>query len=381
MLQTSRFELSRLEWLNKRGWKNFQDFMVTYGYDAMSAADHMKAEEVLCDYRSSDPFANREEIDAGNDEDGELEELEELEEGGDEMVGMVGLDEGKDGEKQEIISDAMIDVKDVLEGSHDGGDGMEDNNEREYEEEERDEILDLMTDDDHDDDLEDCNEDDRPDGTERDIVELHISAPEQERLESIYGIRCENEGIQEWLIGHGWSRLEDYMEYLGMNHGNDNDVEPVGNSIKGEMRLEVGDIRAGIEEDTEEMDMEDDTRHENERNADREDFISERMIDEEDFPRRKESSNFDGGNLTANLLMTDIAGQIRNSQEIEGWLIEQGYPNLFWFMLGHGLDFYDDELICVVGSQIKTIVENGIQNGLEVLEQGFKGLNAGDNQN
>ncbi|KAJ8067824.1 hypothetical protein OCU04_003420 [Sclerotinia nivalis] len=381
MLCTPRFELPRLEWLNKRGWKTFQDFMVTYDYDPKSVADYMKAEELLCDYRSSDPFANKEEIDEGNDGDEELEELEELEDGSDELNGMDGLDEGKDGEQGETLSDAMIYVKDVLEGYHDDGNGMEGNNEWENEEEERDEILDLMTDDDHDDSWEDCDEDECHNGTKEDVVELHIAACEQERLESIYRIRCEDEGIHEWLIGHGWSCLEDYMEYLGTNHGNDKDVEAVGNLIKVDMRLKAGRFRTEIEEDTEEMDTEDDARYENERRAEREAFIGEGMIDEKDFPRQTQPANFEGEKPTANLFMTDIAGQIRNSREIEGWLIEQGYPNLYWFMLGHGLNFYDDELICVVGNQVKTIIEDGIQNGLEVLEEGFKGLSMGDKQN
>ncbi|KAF7877435.1 hypothetical protein EAF04_001112 [Stromatinia cepivora] len=381
MLCIPRFELPRLEWLNKRGWKTFQDFMVTYGYDPKSVEDYMRAEELLCDYRGSDPFANKEEIDREMDEGEELEELEELEDGSDELDGMDGLDEGKDGEEGETPSEAMIEVGDALESYHDDGNGMEGNNEWEDEEEERDEILDLMTDDDHDDNWEDYDEDECPDNIDLDVVELHIAACEQERLESIYRIRCEDEGIHEWLIKHGWSCLEDYMEYLGMNHGNDNDVEAVGNLIKVDIRLKAGDIRADIEEDIEEIDTEDDTGYENERRAEREALISEGMIDEEEFPRQTRPANFDGENPTANLSMTDIAGQIRNSREIEGWLIEQGYPNLYWFMLGHGLDFYDDELICVVGNQVKTIIENGIHNGLEVLEEGFKGLSMSDKQN
>ncbi|KAF7939353.1 uncharacterized protein EAE97_007433 [Botrytis byssoidea] len=364
--------LSRLEWLNMRGWPTFKDFMVTHKYDPTSAADYMKAEEVLCNYRSSDPFANKELQDWGAEEDEGLEELEDND-----------MDEKLDVEFEKLLCDALAseeytDDEDIDEGTKEkncdeGGveEHVQDNNQ------ERDEILDLMTD---DSDWEDYDEDEDPDAPRTSNLKRNIEVREQEKLENIYRIRNEDEGIYKWLMKRGWSCLEEYMDYQTLDFTNSDDVEKVGHIIKKSIRLEAEQNRDEAEGGIEEVAAEDDAEYENEQRATRESLISEGLGDEVEFPRNANPEKFDEEQATASPSASKIANGIKNNLEIDRWCMEQGYINLFNYIIGHGGDYYDDELVCMIGHQLKKIIEEGNQNRREVMEEIFEGLTMCDTQ-
>ncbi|TEY73112.1 hypothetical protein BOTCAL_0083g00250 [Botryotinia calthae] len=54
--------------------------------------------------------------------------------------------------------------------------------------------------------------------------------------------------------------------------------------------------------------------------------------------------------------------------------------NLFNYIIGHGGDYYDDELVSMLGRQFEEIIEEGNQNGRAVMEEIFEGLTMCDNQ-
>ncbi|ESZ94416.1 hypothetical protein SBOR_5209 [Sclerotinia borealis F-4128] len=246
MTSKIKYELPKLEWLNKRGWKTFQDFMVTYGYNPQSVEDYMNAQALLCDYRASDPFANKEEQDGEEDK----EELEELE---DEM--------------------------------------------------------------DYEDD-------------------------------------------------------EDNEEFAARTKkSTNNDVEAIGAFIKQDIRREKGKYPAEIEEVTDGMYMQDDSEYNAQIAA------SEGFFDKEGGGT--EQKDVAGGDRGEGYPISLFAAQIRNSVQIEDWLCERGWANLYQFMVGHGLNFHDDELIYFVGSQFHAMIESGDQRGLEEL---LKGLTMGEYQ-
>ncbi|TGO18415.1 hypothetical protein BTUL_0010g00850 [Botrytis tulipae] len=364
--------LSRLEWLNMRGWPSFKDFMVTHKYDPTSAADYMKAEEVLCNYRSSDPFANKELQDWGAEEDEELEELEDND-----------MDEKLDAEFEKLLCDALAseeytddeDIDEVTKEKNCDEDGVEehvqDNNQ------ERDEILDLMTD---DSDWEDYDEDEDPEAPRYSNLKRNIEVREQEKLENIYRIRNEDEGIYEWLMKRGWSCLEEYMDYHTLDFANNNDVEKVGHIIKKSIRLEAEQNRGEAEWGIEEATAEDDAEYENEQRATRESLISEGLGDEVEFPRNTNPDKSDEEQATASPSASKIANGIKNNREIDRWCMEQGFINLFNYINGHGGDYYDDELVSMIGHQLEEIIEEGNQNGREVMEEIFEGLTMCDTQ-
>ncbi|TGO83573.1 hypothetical protein BPOR_0625g00060 [Botrytis porri] len=364
--------LSRLEWLNTRGWPTFKDFMVTHKYDPTSAADYMKAEEVLCNYRSSDPFANKELQDWGAEED--EDELEELD--------YVDMDQKLDAEFEKFLCDALAseeymdeeEMGEVVKEENCDGDGVEENDRGDNQE--RDEILDLMTD---DSDWEDYDEDEDPDGSRDSNLKLYIEVREQKKLENIYRIRNEDEGIHKWLMKRGWSCLEEYMDYHTLDFGNDDHVEKVGDIIKKSIRLEAEQNRAEAGGDIEEVAAENDAEYENEQRATRESLISEGLGDEAEFPRNTNMAESDEA-ATASPSVSNIADAIRNNREIDRWCMEQGFINLFYFINGHGGDYYDDELVSMIGRQLEEIIEEGNQNGREVMEEIFVGLTMCDNQ-
>ncbi|KAF7887838.1 uncharacterized protein EAF01_010992 [Botrytis porri] len=364
--------LSRLEWLNTRGWPTFKDFMVTHKYDPTSAADYMKAEEVLCNYRSSDPFANKELQDWGAEED--EDELEELD--------YVDMDQKLDAEFEKLLCDALAseeymdeeEMGEVVKEENCDGDGVEENDRGDNQE--RDEILDLMTD---DSDWEDYDEDEDPDGSRDSNLKLYIEVCEQKKLENIYRIRNEDEGIHKWLMKRGWSCLEEYMDYHTLDFGNDDHVEKVGDIIKKSIRLEAEQNRAEAGGDIEEVAAENDAEYENEQRATRESLISEGLGDEAEFPRNTNMAESDEA-ATASPSVSNIADAIRNNREIDRWCMEQGFINLFYFINGHGGDYYDDELVSMIGRQLEEIIEEGNQNGREVMEEIFVGLTMCDNQ-
>ncbi|KAF7935138.1 uncharacterized protein EAE98_003183 [Botrytis deweyae] len=365
--------LSRLEWLNTRGWPTFKDFMVTHKYDPTSAADYMKAEEVLCNYRSSDPFANKELQDWGAEED--EDELEELDDN--------DMNEKLDAEFEKLLCDALasedyMDEEDMDEGRKERNcdeDGVKEN-ERDNNQE-RDEILDLMTD---DSDWEDYDEDEDLDRSKDSNLKRYIEVREQEKLEKIYRIRNEDEGIYEWLMKRGWSCLEEYMDYHTLDFANDDDVKEVGDIIKKSIRVEAEQNLGEAEGNFEEVAAEDDAEYENEQRATRESLISEGLGDEVEFPRNTNPTELDEEQATAKPSVSNIAEGIRNNRDIDRWCMEQGFINLFNFINGHGGDYYDDELVCMIGHQLEEIIEEGNQNGRKVMEEIFEGLTMCDNQ-
>ncbi|TGO36302.1 hypothetical protein BHYA_0129g00230 [Botrytis hyacinthi] len=366
--------LSRLEWLNTRGWPTFKDFMVTHKYDPTSAADYMKAEEVLCNYRSSDPFANKELQEWGTEED-EDEELEELEDN--------DMDEKLDAEFEKLLCDALAseeytDEEDIDEGMKEKNsdeDGVEQNDLDDNQE--RDKILDLMTD---DSDWEDYDEEEDPDAPRDSNPKCNIEVHEQEKLENIYRIRNEDEGVYEWLMKRGWSCLEEYMDYHTLDLANRDDVEKVGDIIKKSIRLEAEQNLDEAEGNMEDIAAENDTEYEDEQRATRESLISEGLGDEVEFPRNTNPDESDEEQATANPSVSNIAGGIRNNLEIDRWCMEHGFINLFKFINGHGGDYYDDELVVMIGHRLQEIIEEGNQNGREVMEEIFEGLTMCDNQ-
>ncbi|KAF7956250.1 hypothetical protein EAE96_005170 [Botrytis aclada] len=348
------YRLSRLEWLNTRGWPTFKDFMVTHKYDPTSVADYMKAEEVLCNYRSSDPFANMELKNWGVEED-EDEELEELEE--------KDMDEEMDEDFEKILCNALASEEYMDEEDMDEGMKVKNCDEEGVEEvdrvknevndpdnnQERDEILDLMTD---DSDWEDYDEDEDPDGPRDSNFKRYIEVREQEKHEKIYRFRNEDEGIYEWLMKRGWSCLEEYMNYHTLDFANDHDVEKVGDIIRKSIRLEAEQNCAEAEGDIEEV----------------------------EFPRNTNLAEPDEEEATDNPSVSNIADRIRNNREIDRWCMEQGFINLFNFINGHGGEYYDDELVSMIGRQLEGIIEEGNQNGREVMEGIFEGLTMCDNK-
>ncbi|TGO58353.1 hypothetical protein BCON_0056g00450 [Botryotinia convoluta] len=368
------YRLSRLEWLNIRGWPTFKDFMVTHKYDPTSVADYMKAEGVLCNYRSSDPFADKELQDWGAEEDKD-EELEELEDN--------DMDEKLDAEFERLLCDALaskeyMDEEDMDEGMEEKNcdeDGVKENDRDNSQE--RDEILDLMTD---DSDWEDYDEDEDPERSRDSNLKRYIEVREQEKLENVYRVRNEDEGIYEWLMKRGWSCLEEYMDYHTLDFGNDDDVKKVGDIIKKSIRLPAEQNRAEAEGDTEEVAAEDDAEYENEQRATRESLISKGLGDEAEFPRYTNPAEFDEEQATANPSVSNIADGVRHNREIDRWCMEQGFINLFNFINGHGGNYYDDELVSMIGHQSEEIIEEGNQNGREMMEEIFEGLTMCDNQ-
>lgn len=130
-----QYQLPKLEWLNKRGWEIFQDFMATNGNDPKSVKDYMKASELLCSYRDSDPFANNEE------EDWEEEDLESLsdtmKDGEDELENFIIEIEGEK-EELESLGDTMEDAEEDLEGLNNAMD--DDGDEKDVMEKDEDEV-------------------------------------------------------------------------------------------------------------------------------------------------------------------------------------------------------------------------------------------------
>ncbi|KAF7893758.1 hypothetical protein EAF00_007272 [Botryotinia globosa] len=358
--------LSRLEWLNTRGWPTFKDFMVTHKYDPTSAADYMKAEEVLCNYRSSDPFANKELQDWRAEEDEELEELEDND-----------TDAKLDAEFEKLLCDALAseeysddeDIDEVTKEKNCDEDGVEEH--VQDNDQERDEILDLMTD---DSDWEDYDEDEDPNAPRDSNLKRNIEVREQEKLKNIYRIRNEDEGIYEWLMKRGWSCLEEYMDYHTLGFANNDDVEKIGHIIKKSIRREAEQNRDQAEGGIEEVAAEDDAEYENEQRATRESLISEGLGDEVEFPRNTNPDKSDEEQATASPSASKIANDIKNNREIDRWCMEQGYINLFNYIRGHGGDYYDNELVSMIGHQLEEIIEEGNQNGREVMEAIFEGL-------
>lgn len=347
--------------------------MVTHKYDPTSAADYMKAEEVLCNYRSSDPFANKELQEWGTEED-EDEELEELEDN--------DMDEKLDAEFEKLLCDALAsedftDEEDMDEGTKEKNrdeEGVEEHGRNDNLE--RDEILDLMTD---DSDWEDYDEDEDPEAPRNSDLKRNIEVREQEKDENIYRIRNEDEGIYEWLMKRGWSCLEEYMDYHTLEFANNEHVERVGDIIKKSIRLETEQNLGETEGDIEAATAEDDAEYENEQRATRESFISEGLGDEVEFPRNTNPHESDEEQV-ANPSVSNIAVSIRNNLEIDRWCMEQGFINLFNYINGHGGDYYDNEMVSMIGHRLEEIIEEGNQNGRQVMEEIFEGLTMCDNQ-
>ncbi|KAI9642638.1 hypothetical protein NHQ30_009443 [Ciborinia camelliae] len=341
MNYTPIYQLPRLEWLNKRGWETFQDFMVTYGYNPLSVEDYMKAHELLCDYRASDPFANKEEGDEADEE-----ELEELEEGNDELYEEEEEEEDEEGDKESGMAES--EEKELSEFGE-VGDGMND-------------------DDNEQDEMMDVNEEQYKafDGMDEDDESFEDEeARENERLETIYRVRCEDEGIHQWLTRHGWQCIEEYMEYHGMSIAEDSEVEVIGAFIKADMRHEKGDIRTGLEEAANEMSLVDNLGCDNEQIG-----RSEALIEKTEVARQANIVDIDEGEtLAVRFSIAEIAAKIRNSVQVKDWLCERGWSNLEQLMGDHGLDFYDDELIFVMGHHIKAAIEDNNPHALEELEK------------
>ncbi|KAM0125987.1 hypothetical protein ACHAP3_009485 [Botrytis cinerea] len=366
------YRLSRLEWLNKRGWPTFKHFMVTHKYDPTSVADYMKAEEVLCNYRGSDPLADKELQNWGVEEkdDEELKDLEDEREN--------GMDQELDEEFERLLCEAMAEDEDMdedMKEKNDDGDGVGEKNGNN--DQDRDEILNMMTD---ESDWEDYEEDEDPAGSRESNLKCYIEVCDQEKLENIYRIRNEDEGIYEWLLKRGWSCLEEYMDYHTLDFANDEDVEKVGDIIKKSIKVEAEKNHVETEEDIEDIAAEDDAEYENEQRAIRESLISAGLGDGTEFPRNVNSAEFNEEQTTASPSASDIAQSIRNNREIDRWCMEQGFINLFNYIIGHGGDYYDDELVSMLGRQFEEIIEEGNQNGRAVMEEIFEGLTMCDNQ-
>ncbi|TGO17667.1 hypothetical protein BPAE_0412g00090 [Botrytis paeoniae] len=282
------------------------------------------------------------------EEDEELEELEDND-----------MDEELDAEFEKLLCDALaseeyMDEEDMGEGINEKNcnkEGVEENDRDNNQE--RDEILDLMTD---DSDWEDYDEDEDPYRSRDNNLKRYIEVREQEKLENLY------------------------RDYHTLDFANDDDVEKVRGIIKKSIRLEAEQNRAEAEGDIEEVAAEDDAEYENEQRATRESLISEGLGDEAEFPRNTNPAEFDEEQAIANPSVSKIADGVRNNREIDRWCMEQGFTNLFNFINGHGGDYYDDKLVSMIGHQLEEIIEEGNQNGREVMEEIFEGLTMCDNQ-
>lgn len=379
----NQYELPQDEWLNKRGWKTFQEFRITYGYDTPTATDYMKAAQLLRSFRDSDPFANKELV---NEDEEDEEELEELEEGSD----MMSEDEENESlastlnDKEEDVSDDEIDEmsEDGAQGSTKGEDEIEEDSK--------------WADSDNSDEWEDASDDNTSQETtenDHDSVEtfennddflIDIAREQRERIElgeRLYSIRAEYDGIHEWLVSHGWSCLRDYMDHYDMDIRNNNDVQMIGSFIDVDIQRQARDAQNELGEVAGGEGVDDNQESTNEGRAGSHTFISEEAIDDDEIHRTANTVNSDGaGRDEISLGMQETATRIRNSRRIENWLIEQGWTNLYWFMHGHGFDFHDDELLCMVGQHLNAIIDAGNENGLEILESVFRGLTMGHNQ-
>ncbi|TEY73113.1 hypothetical protein BOTCAL_0083g00260 [Botryotinia calthae] len=286
------YRLSRLEWLKKRGWPTFKHFMVTHKYDPTSVADYMKAEEVLCNYRGSDPLADKE-LQNWVVEENDDEELKDLE---DEKEN--GMDQELDEEFERILCKAMAEDEhmdeDVKEKDGDG-DGIEEKDGND--DQDRDEILDLMTD---ESDWEDYEEDE----------DLYANK-ENSKIFTEFGMKTKG----------------------FMNFANDEDVEKIGDIIKKSIRVDAKKNHVEAE-DGEELAAEDDAKYEKEQRATRESLISEGFGDETDFPRNAIPTDYNEERTTASRSTSDMADSIRNNREIDRWCMEQGFinsiPRVFW---------------------------------------------------
>lgn len=358
--------------------------MVTHGYNPLSVKDYMKAQELLCNYRASDPFANQEE----EDEEEDKEELEELDEEFEEFEGLSDQmeDEGEMDDELEESSDTIyqLDAKETIEeGSdimddYDSEEKIEDGQEEEWGEGSEEE-LDEGEDEDEDQDQENNQEDETDEGffcmdeddEESDEESDEETLEEKERRESIYRIRCEDLGIHQWLIDHGWECIEEYMEYLGLEYRNDFDVEVVGAIIQVEMSREMGNIRTGLEEAAGGMDLDENSEYNHEPEA-----TSEAPSDENEVALQNNTVSDNGGAEVQAAYLAENAFWAENSKEISEEIDRLGWVNIDQFMIDHQFEYRDYEEALAYGRGFERFLEwreaetnqQTIQEGLEELQ-------------
>ncbi|KAB8298637.1 hypothetical protein EYC80_000816 [Monilinia laxa] len=385
MNRTPQYELPKIEWLNKRGWEAFKDFMVTHGYNPLSVKDYMKAQELLCNYRASDPFANQEE----KEEDEDDEELEELDEGfegfsdlmEDEREAYDEVEEGSD-TMNEFDGGEMIEEGSDIMDDYDSEEKIEEGKEEEPGEgsEGSEKELDESEDEDEDEDQENNQEDETDEGfssMDEDDEEHEETLEEKERRETIYRTRCEDLGIHQWLIDHGWECIEEYMEYLGLGYTNDFDVEVVGEMIQLEMSREMGDIRTGIEEAAGGMDLDYNSEYNHEQQA-----TSEKFNDENEVARQTSTFSGNGGGEAQAAYLTENAFWAEKLKEISEEIDRIGWVNFDQFMVDHQFEYRDYEEALAYGRGFERFLEwREADANQQIIEEGLEELSVSNHRN
>ncbi|RAL62096.1 hypothetical protein DID88_002582 [Monilinia fructigena] len=344
----------------------------------------MKAQELLCNYRASDPFAKQEE----EEEDEDEEELEELDEEFEEFEGFSDLmeDEGETYDEVEEGSDT-IDEFDVGEMIEEGSDIMDDYDSEEKVEdgkekesgESSEEELDESEDEDEDQDQENNQENNQEDETDEGFSSMdeddeehdEETLEEKERREMIYRSRCEDLGIHQWLIDHGWECIEEYMEYLGLGYTNDFNVEVVGAIIQVEMSREMGDIRTGIEEAAGGMDLDDNSEYIHEQQA-----TSETLNDTNEVARHTNTFSDNGGAEAQIAYLDENAFWAENSKEISEEIDRLGWVNFDQFMVDHKFEYRDYEEALAYGRGFERFLEwREAETNQQIIEEGLGELN------